>query len=923
MIPNIVKGKGISGALAYSMGQGNDPTTQERLTLKPGEQSRAALLGGQNFGFEVDSDARLELARRMMEWQGMPQNQAGKTRKLDRDCFHASLSWGDGQTPTASEMLEAGQQFLKAVGLEKARAVFVAHNDTDHAHIHIVASRIDPETGRTLNSDNDWTKGQAWAKQWEREHGQERSNDKHAGIIEAVQNRDAAAVLAYLTRDKSTFQTWEVNRVLQYGGMTIEREKEVSWMDAEGGLSALSEKQQKKATKSFDSWAKEKPELAATYGFADYVSYVQERHAKDKQPDPLAASRREAAEFRAAILTSSNVIGLSDAKGEEVSRYTTVEALAPEMALMSDAAQLEKQTHHATRAATVEKAAADYTLWPEQAKALHQLTEAKGLGILWGEAGTGKSHTLKATRAVYEAEGKTVIGLAWTNDVAQQMRGDGFKNANTIASEFIALDKGRTSWNRDTVLVVDEAAMISTENLGKLASAARRAGAKLILAGDDAQLASIERGGTFETLRQKHGAAILSDVQRVSSPEEQAAWGKMHGGDFRPALEIADKAGNIHWSTRQSDTLKNMAARYTDDLASAPDKKRFMFAYTNADVATLNAHARDLHKARGDLGEDHALKTATGEQQFAEGDRIQFTGNGRTQAEKKAGLVNGRVGTIAALEIAEGGTARVTVDLDARSGEKPQQVSFIVGEDAKAGEFDKFKHGYAGTIYRGQGRTLDEVYVAHTDQWRKSASYVALTRHREAVHIFASRETVKDLDAMAAGMARADNKRAASAYYFDEVSAARAGLGKAVEAYSESRAAPPQAASKTATQGQTTGQTPATGAGRSLNELGNTAADVVGGAGRVLDSVADLAASAIETLADFLGGGSASPSEATTEQSAMPDPKPATPEEAAQREEAQRSTHRQELLRDYGREVPPEIERDVEIERDQSRQRER
>ena len=600
------------------------------------------------------------------------------------------------------------------------------------------------------------------------------------------------------------------------------------------------------------------------------------------------------------------------------------------MALMSDAAQLEKQDHHATRAATVEKAAADFTLWPEQAEALRQLTEAKGLGILWGEAGTGKSHTLKATRAVYEAEGKTVIGLAWTNDVAQQMRGDGFKNANTIASEFIALEKGRTSWNRDTVLVVDEAAMISTENLGRLASAARSAGAKLILAGDDAQLASIERGGTFETLRQKHGAAILSDVQRVSSPKEQAAWGEMHGGDFRPALEIADKAGHIHWSTRQSDTLKNMAARYTDDLASAPDKKRFMFAYTNADVATLNAHARGLHKERGDLGEDHALKTATGEQPFATGDRIQFTGNGRTQAEKKAGLVNGRVGTIAALEIGEGGRCYVTVDLDARSGEKPQQVSFIVGEDAKAGEFDKFKHGYAGTIYRGQGRTLDEVYVAHTDQWRKSASYVALTRHREAVHIFASRETVKDLDAMAAGMARADNKRAASAYYFDEASAARAGLGKAVEAYSEGRATSqqPSAGTKTATRepsAQTTGQTPTTGAARGLNELGKTATDVVGGAGRVLDGVADLAASAIETLADFLGGGdsSAFPPEPTTEQSAMPDTKPATPEEAAQREEAQRSTHRQELLRDYGREVPPEIERDVEIERDQSRQRER
>ena len=45
-------------------------------------------------------------------------------------------------------MTEAAQGFLKAVGMEKAQAVFIAHNDTDQAHIHIVASRIDPETGR-------------------------------------------------------------------------------------------------------------------------------------------------------------------------------------------------------------------------------------------------------------------------------------------------------------------------------------------------------------------------------------------------------------------------------------------------------------------------------------------------------------------------------------------------------------------------------------------------------------------------------------------------------------------------------------------------------------------------------------------------------------------------------------------------------
>ena len=81
---------------------------------------------------------------------------------------------------------------------------------------------------------------------------------------------------------------------------------------------------------------------------------------------------------------------------------------------------------HGLNKTRIEETRAAFTLKPEQAEALRHLTGAEGFAMLWGEAGTGKSHTLNATRAAYEAEGAKVIGLAWTNDVAQQMRGDGF-----------------------------------------------------------------------------------------------------------------------------------------------------------------------------------------------------------------------------------------------------------------------------------------------------------------------------------------------------------------------------------------------------------------------------------------------------------------------------------------------------------------
>ena len=53
MIPNITKGMGISGALAYVMGQGNDPVTGKRRELEEGQEKRAELIGGQNFAEQV------------------------------------------------------------------------------------------------------------------------------------------------------------------------------------------------------------------------------------------------------------------------------------------------------------------------------------------------------------------------------------------------------------------------------------------------------------------------------------------------------------------------------------------------------------------------------------------------------------------------------------------------------------------------------------------------------------------------------------------------------------------------------------------------------------------------------------------------------------------------------------------------------
>ena len=673
MIPHVVSGKGISGALAYVMGQGNDPETGKRKELEDGQESRAVLLGGQNFGFEVKSADDLDLARKIMEWSALPENQASKTRKCVKDCLHMSLSWEAGQDPSREEMVGAAQSALKSLGMENARAVFVAHNDTTHPHLHLVASRIDPETGKTFSDTLINTKAVAWGLQWEKEKNQvSAARAELHGIADAVQKRDKSAILDHLTERQSTFTAKELDKVLAYG-----------------------------------------------------------------LPD-----QEERGKFRLDILADQQVVGLRDTAESEVTRYTTRDVLKAERAVMNAAERLEVRQDHGVSARRVAVVAKFATLNDEQRNAMQWACEAGGFAMIAGEAGTGKSRTLGAIRDAYEESGKRVIGMAWTNAVVQDMRGDGFKEAVTIASELKRQEGARAQkWDKNTVLMIDEAAMLSTKTLASVMTKAADAGAKVILAGDDKQLASIERGGLFGVLSEQHGAAELKQVQRTKDKDQQRAFNQMHAGEFRDALATFDKKGAIHWQETQKDALRATAEKYAAAVAADATTRRFIFAYTNADVDKLNEFARGLARHHGQLGDDVKLKTSHGEAAFAKGDRVQFTGNAADRKGKNAGLVNGAVGTVRKIEEKKNQQI-MTVELDGKKGEQPKVVKFAVGEDKTKNEFNAIRHGYAGTIYKGQGRTLDDVYVYHSQHWRAASAYVALTRHRESVNIFVSTDTL-------------------------------------------------------------------------------------------------------------------------------------------------------------------------------------
>lgn len=468
----------------------------------------------------------------------------------------------------------------------------------------------------------------------------------------------------------------------------------------------------------------------------------------------LAKYIRDEVELRALkgrVLGSARVLPLHDAEtGQKVERFTTRAVREQEREALADAECVAGVRHQrgvleAARAA----ASATRDLRDDQRGAFDHALGAGGLKIIEGRAGTGKSYTLAAIRDAHERDGRQVIGLAPTNSVAQDLRADGFTTAATVHSELFRLKNGRTTWDKRTVVIVDEAAMLDSRVTGELMAEAKRSGAKLILAGDDRQLASIERGGLFSELRRRHGSAEITEVTRQQVDWQRQAARDLAEGRVEAAVSAFAREGAITWTRKQDEARSALVERWKSDTAEAPEATRFVFAYTNKDVDRLNAELRAVRRERNELGEDHRFTTKHGEAAFAVGDRVQFSDTLRSVK-----IYNGNAGTITGID-ADTGVIRAKLDASSAQG---REVVW------SASEFAGFRHGYAGTIYKGQGKTLDHTYLLHTEHWRQASSYVALTRQRESARIFAATETARDVRELAWQMSRVEVRSASVAW---------------------------------------------------------------------------------------------------------------------------------------------------------------
>lgn len=453
------------------------------------------------------------------------------------------------------------------------------------------------------------------------------------------------------------------------------------------------------------------------------------------------------------ILQRPDILALREAGDRETVGYTTKAIRRAEQALMDQAVGLASKRLAAIELADSSDVAK--TLSAEQLGVARQALSGPRLSMIVGRAGTGKSTTLAALRFAAEGAGYRVVGLAPTNTVAQDLRDNGFARAGTVHSLLWyrqhAPDHPSARLAAKTMIVVDEAAMLDTARLADVVALTKAAGpnARLILAGDDRQLESIERGGMFGPLAKRIGAAELREVKRQARHWSRRAAEAFAQGRFRDGLEAFAERGWISWSTHLADARSALLARYERETAEERGR-RFIFAYTNEEVKRLNDAVQQIEAERGRVTNVATFETSRGTLRVGEGDRVMIRAT-----DKKRGLLNGALATVQKID-------RQTLSLRTDRG-KALAVDLS--------DFDAIELGYAGTIYRGQGKTLDDVFLLHTRHWRDASSYVALTRARRSTQVFVARDEARDFSELAAQIARQNNRGATIAFEAEDASA--------------------------------------------------------------------------------------------------------------------------------------------------------
>ncbi len=268
------------------------------------------------------------------------------------------------------------------------------------------------------------------------------------------------------------------------------------------------------------------------------------------------------------------------------------------------------------------------------------------------------------------------------------------------------------------VMVLDEASLVNTRAAARLIRHIDAADGKLVLVGDPYQLPEIGAGGLFGTLANRAETIRLAGNQRQQERWERDALQRLRDGDPVTALDAYQAHDRIHTAPDSDALLAEIAADYQAACDRGDDV--LVLAARRSDVAALNRTIRAHLIDTGVLGPDElTIATDAGERSYRVGDQVLVTAN-----DRRRGLINGARGTVTTVNTTTG-HLQLTLSDDHQVTLDP---TWLAG--------GALAHGYATTVHKAQGLTVDTTLVYGLGPLTREHGYVALSRGRTANHLY-------------------------------------------------------------------------------------------------------------------------------------------------------------------------------------------
>jgi len=526
------------------------------------------------------------------------------------------------------------------------------------------------------------------------------------------------------------------------------------------------------------------PEVARS---AESLAVEQAHFSKHELIRRVAEKQQVHAIGTSSLIRSVNKWIIEDGIRLQNGAVTTRKQIAREREIIRIAKQSFEQIHDPRKIKNRERILKQQQhLTAEQLEAVNLLTSSYSRVMgLQGLAGTGKTTVLGNVREIWEAKGYQVKGVCFTGKASAGLTEGAGISSQTLDRLFREIDlhdkgfdrklakaqyeawrkenirwfrKRPPNWNKhilakmkeqyqkrfgrhplqkNMVLVVDEAAMVSTNAFHRLMKEVEKVGCRLILAGDARQLQPIEAGGSFKEVCGVVPTANLSDISR-----QEEAWAKQTVREFafgnsKEAMQPFQDRERLHRAESFQAAQVSLLEKWSAHGGISKPQEHLMLTARRSDANELNLLAQRERRRVGELGSDFVSEAGWN---FYNGDRILFTKN-----HNQLGVMNGEMGTVKStsparreLEVEMDGSSSVTISLD---------------------RYSNIQLGYAVTTHKAQGMSVQNAYVLLGSKMQdRELTYVQASRARESTHFFSNAYSDEEWEQMLRRMEQSGKK---------------------------------------------------------------------------------------------------------------------------------------------------------------------